>query len=99
MLEGINRRTVLDLACDMGIRICERAVDLTELYIADEAFASGTSAFVTPIKEIDSRVVGDGRVGPLTARIAEKHRQILHGGDDKYSSLLTLLHETATHIL
>jgi branched-chain amino acid aminotransferase len=77
LLEGINRRTILDLAREMGIAVTERPIDLTELYIADEAFASGTSAFIAPIKEIDRRAVGAGGIGPVTAKIAEKHARIL----------------------
>ena len=50
----------------MDIPVVEKEIDLTELYIADEAFASGTSALVTPIKEIDKRIIAGGEVGPIT---------------------------------
>jgi len=91
ILEGINRRTVLELALDMQIPVVERAVDLTELYVADEAFACGTSAYIAPIIEIDKRQIGTGSMGPLTARIRDKHRQVLHGEDPVYIGLLTPL--------
>lgn len=91
ILEGINRRTILELARDMNIRVVERAIDLTELYVADEVFACGTSAFVAPVIEIDKRKIGSGSIGPLTAQLREKHRQVLHGEDLAYGNLLTLL--------
>lgn len=89
ILEGITRKTVLDLARDMNIPTVERTVDLTELYIADEAFASGTSAFVSPIIEIDKRRVGNGAIGPLTSVLQKKYREVLHGEDPRYAHLLT----------
>ena len=89
ILEGINRRTLLEIARDMGIPFVERTIDLTELYIADEVFACGTSAFVAPIVEIDRRRIGAGSMGPLTARLREKHRQVLHGEDSNYVRFLT----------
>lgn len=55
ILEGINRRTIVELAREMGIEVVERAIDLTELYIADEVFVCGTSAFLTPVTVIDAR--------------------------------------------
>jgi branched-chain amino acid aminotransferase len=91
ILEGINRRTILEIACDMNIPTQERNIDLTELYVADEVFACGTSAFVAPVIEIDKRRIGTGATGPLTAQLREKHRQVLHGEDQKYQRLLTLL--------
>jgi branched-chain amino acid aminotransferase len=75
----------------MDIPTIERAIDLTELYIADEVFASGTSAFVSPVKEIDKRRVGDGTVGPLTAVLQKKYKEVLHGEDPRYAHLLTVL--------
>jgi len=89
LLEGVNRRTILEIAKDMGIPTQERSVDLTELYVVDEAFACGTSAFVAPIKEIDRRRVGTGSRGPITEAIGKKHHEVLHGEDSKYVHLLT----------
>ncbi|HKX72764.1 MAG TPA: aminotransferase class IV, partial [Candidatus Saccharimonadales bacterium] len=79
LLEGINRRTVLELAAALGIAVAERSIDLTELYIADEVFACGTSAYVAPITEIDARVVGDGAIGPLTQKIRTAYQGLLKG--------------------
>jgi len=80
LLEGINRRTVIDLAKkDLGLDVVERSVDLTELYIADEVFASGTSANISPVVEIDSRKIGDGKVGDITKKLQIVHHDLRHG--------------------
>ncbi len=79
LLEGINRRTVIELAKDLGIEVIERSLDLTELYIADEIFASGTSANIAPIIEIDARKIADGKVGQLTKKIQTMHTDLRHG--------------------
>ena len=91
ILEGISRRTVLELARDMGIEACERRIDLTELYVADEIFACGTSAFLTPILEIDKRVIGGGTVGPVTETLRTNYADLLHGRVPEYRHLLTEL--------
>lgn len=91
LLEGINRRTVLELAKDMGIDVQERNIDLTELYIADEVFACGTSAYLAPVFEIDARRVGNKGVGPITAKLSKKYFEVLHGQDKDYSHFVTVL--------
>lgn len=89
ILEGISRRTVLELAKEMDIEVRERTIDLTELYVADEIFASGTSAFVTPVIEIDKRRVGDGSIGPVTARLQKRYYDLMHGKVPEYEHYLT----------
>ena len=79
LLEGINRRTIIELAEAKGIKVEQRTVDLTELYIADEVFACGTSAFVSSISEVDARKIGDGNPGALTTKLAQLHYDLLHG--------------------
>lgn len=91
LLEGINRRTIIQLAKEAGVEVVERTVDLTELYIADEVFASGTSAYVAPVVEIDARRVGDGKIGPLTQKIKKLHEAALRGADKKHATWLTPL--------
>lgn len=91
ILEGINRRTVLELAAEMGIPAVERTVDLTELYLADEAFACGTSAFIAPVKEVDARKVGDGKMGPITRTLRERLAAIQAGIDPASERYLSLL--------
>ncbi len=89
LLEGINRRTVFELAHDMGIPALERTIDFTELYVADEVFACGTSTFIAPVIEIDSRTVGTGRIGPLTSRVRDAYRELMRGGMESAQSHLT----------
>jgi len=91
ILEGITRRTVIELARDMNIPVVERTIDLTELYIADEVFASGTSSFVTAIEEVDKRIIANGEIGPITASLQTKYHDVLHGADPHYAHLLTVL--------
>lgn len=91
LLEGINRRTILEIAHDLHIPVIERDVDLTELYIADEVFACGTSAYLAPIHEIDARRVGYRRTGPLTATLGQAYTDVLHGKSAQYSHFLTIL--------
>ncbi|MBA2279255.1 aminotransferase class IV [Candidatus Saccharibacteria bacterium] len=90
LLEGINRRTVIQLAYDLDIPVVERAVDLTELYIADEAFACGTSAFVAPIKEVDARQIGNGHT-PITEKLRPLHSAVIHGNHPGYEKWLTVI--------
>lgn len=91
ILEGVTRRSVLELARDAGVPAEERAVDMTELYVADEVFACGTSTFVAPVREIDARRVGDGAAGPVTARLREAYARALRGEDPFRRSWLTPL--------
>lgn len=73
-LPGLTRRMVLDLCAAEGIDATERNLSLTERYTADEAFTSGTMGELTPILEADGRVIGDGKRGPMTARLQALHR-------------------------
>jgi branched-chain amino acid aminotransferase len=96
LLEGINRRTVIEeLAGDLGYKVIERTVDLTELYIADELFASGTSANIAPILGVDGRSIGDGLPGSITRKIQSLHSEVLHGKVKKHHGwLMTLSAQT-----
>ncbi|MBF6233509.1 aminotransferase class IV [Nocardia farcinica] len=77
ILDGINRRTILTLAAEDGIPVQERSVDLTELYIADEVFVTGTSAGAAPVLEVDGRVVADGAPGPVSQALRKRHAAAL----------------------
>jgi branched-chain amino acid aminotransferase len=79
ILDGITRNTLLAMAADMGIDTEERRVSRDQLYVADEAFVCGTAAEVLPITQIDSRPIGDGRPGPVTARLQEAYGDAVHG--------------------
>ncbi len=76
ILEGINRQTVLIYARTLGLTVVERSIDLTELYIADEVFACGTSAYIAPIIEIDRRSIGSGAEGSVTKQLRDLHEQV-----------------------
>lgn len=79
LLEGINRRAIIEMAEKLGIPIQERTVDLTELYIADEVFVCGTSAFVASVVEIDGRKLDQAT--PITKKIASLHKEAIRSGD------------------
>ena len=68
-LEGITRDTIIQLAQEIGVPVIEKRITRDEVYSADEAFFTGTAAEVTPIRELDNRVIGEGRRGPITSRL------------------------------
>ncbi|MGD1983716.1 MAG: branched-chain amino acid transaminase [Chromatiaceae bacterium] len=78
-LDGITRRTVIQLAEEEGLKIVERRITRDEVYIADEAFFTGTAAEVTPIREVDGRLVGSGSRGPITEQLQSKYFDVVHG--------------------
>jgi branched-chain amino acid aminotransferase len=90
-LEGITRETLMQLAADEGLTVREKRISRDEVYLADEAFFTGTAAEVTPIREVDDRAVGDGTRGPVTARLQALYFDVVHGRVDKYSNWLTLV--------
>lgn len=99
LLEGINRKTIIELAENEGYKVEQRTIDLTELYVADEVFICGTSAFVASVKEIDARRIGDGTRGPVTALLGKMHDQLLHGGHALSEDYLTsFVHATAQSV-
>lgn len=89
VLEGITRRTILEIAGDLSIPSEERSIDRTEVYIADEAFLTGTGAQVAWIAEVDGRTIGDGKIGPITKRLQKLFFDIVRGKEEKYSDWLT----------
>ncbi len=91
LLEGINRQTILEFAHDLNIPFQTRTIDLTELYTAEEIFACGTSSFISHVKEVDARIIGDGKIGPITKTLREKHEKTLNGTSTTYQNHLTLL--------
>ena len=78
-LDGITRRTVMELAAELGIPVTEKRITRDEVYVADEAFFTGTAAEVTPIREVDGRQIGSGTRGPVTARLQEMYFDQVHG--------------------
>lgn len=91
ILEGISRKTLFAIARDAGLDVREHSIDFTELYVADEIFACGTSAFLTPILEVDKRPVNGGMIGPLTQKLQQKYLDVLHGKVPEYRDFLTPL--------
>ena len=90
ILEGITRETVIELARkELGIETVERPIGRTELYVADEAFLCGTGAQVSPITEVDKRPLGNGRIGPITAKIQSLYFDVVKGNQRKYLHWLT----------
>lgn len=85
ILEGITRRTILELAQYLKILTEERTVDRTELYTADEAFFSGTGVQVSWISKVDGRLVGDGKRGRITGKLQDLFFEIIKGRDKHYS--------------
>lgn len=88
ILEGITRRSVIELARKDNITVTERKVALTELYTADEIFACGTSAFISPIIEIDNRQIGSNKCGPITENIRKKLKEIQNDKENDWAVLL-----------
>lgn len=84
ILIGITRNTIIELAKDLGIPVEERAIDRSELYLADEAFYCGTGAQVSPIVEIDGRKLGDGKVGPIATKLQNLYFDVVKGKVAKY---------------
>ena len=89
VLEGITRDAVLQLADAHGIKRSEEPFARDELYIADEAFFTGTAAEITPIREVDNRRIGTGRPGPVTRTLQDAFFRTVRGEDEAYEKWLT----------
>lgn len=88
-LDGITRKTMLHLAAELGLEVREKRITRDEVYIADEAFFTGTAAEVTPIRELDRRPIGSGSRGPITEKLQSLYFDIVHGRVEKYRDWLT----------
>ena len=88
-LEGITRDAVIVLAKGLGYKIVEKRITRDEVYIADEAFFTGTAAEVVPIREVDRRQIGEGACGPITKRIQTLFFDTVHGRNKDYLHWLT----------
>jgi branched-chain amino acid aminotransferase len=78
-LDGITRKTIKTLAAELDIPVVERRITRDEVYIADEAFFTGTAAEVTPIREVDGRAIGNGGRGPITEKLQTLYFDLVHG--------------------
>src|SRR3972149_2991623 len=88
VLNGITRDAVINIARDQGITVNEGRFTRDELYIADEAFFTGTAAEITPIRELDDRMIGEGKPGPVTKKIQDTFFDIVKGRNNHYSNWL-----------
>ena len=85
VLPGITRDTVIQLAqSDLGVEVVETHIDRSQIYVADECFLTGTAAHVTPVVEVDNRKIGDGAVGPVSAKIQTLYFKIVSGNEPKH---------------
>ncbi len=86
ILDGINRKSVIQIARDEGYELVERDLARAELYLADELFMTGTAAELTPIREVDDHVIGDGGRGPVTTHLQRVFEDALYGRDPRYTA-------------
>lgn len=90
-LEGITRDTVMVLAREEGLQVVEKRITRDEVYIADEAFFTGTAAEVTPIRELDNRRIGGGSCGPVTRQLQQAYMALVEGRRAGPKEWLTLV--------
>ncbi len=89
ILEGITRDCIIRIAADNGIRVREERFTRDEIYISDEAFLTGTAAEVTPVREVDGRVIGTGKRGDITEKLQSIFFDVVKGKNRQYDSWLT----------
>jgi branched-chain amino acid aminotransferase len=88
ILDGINRKSVIQIMRDLGIEVVERDIARAELYLADELFVTGTAAELTPLREVDDHVIGAGAPGELTRAVQSAFEDALHGRTERYREWL-----------
>jgi branched-chain amino acid aminotransferase len=91
ILDGISRKSVLQIASDLGYQIVERNLARAELYLADEVFLTGTAAELVPVREIDDHAIGASEPGPVTLELQRAFDDALHGRNPRYSDWLDLV--------
>jgi branched-chain amino acid aminotransferase len=88
ILDGITRKSAIQIARDLGIEVIERDLARAELYLADEVFMTGTAAELVPVREIDDHTVGNGKPGDVTRAVQKAFEDALHGRSDRYRDWL-----------
>jgi branched-chain amino acid aminotransferase len=88
ILDGINRKSIIQIARDLGYEVLERDIARAELYLADELFCTGTAAELTPIREVDDHTIGSGRPGEITRAVQATFEDALHGRSERYADWL-----------
>ena len=90
-LEGITRDSILQFAAAMQLPVIEKRITRDEVYLADEAFFTGSAAEVTPIRELDDRIIGNGGMGPITKKLQKQFFDVVQGREAEYKRWLTLV--------
>jgi len=90
-LEGITRDTIMQLATTLGLSVQEKRITRDEVYLADEAFFTGSAAEVTPIRELDDRIIGNGGRGPITEKLQKLFFDVAQGHLAEYNHWLTVV--------
>jgi len=88
ILDGITRKSVIQIARDLGVEVIERDIARAELYLADEVFMTGTAAELVPVREIDDHTIGDGTPGAITRAVQTAFEDALHGRSERYRDWL-----------
>jgi branched-chain amino acid aminotransferase len=91
VLEGITRDTIMTLAAEIGCGVAERPLTREDIYLADEAFLTGTAAEVAPVGELDGRRIGDGSNGPITSRLQAMYSAHVRGRGERHQDWLTAI--------
>ncbi len=90
-LNGITRATIIQLANEMGLEVREKLITRDEVYVADEAFFTGTAAEVTPIRQLDQRLIGNGGRGEITEKLQSKYFDVVHGRSPNHLNWLSYI--------
>ncbi len=91
-LDGITRRTIIELARETNLEIRENRLVRDDLLHCEEAFFTGTAAEVTPIRELDGEAIGNGQRGPITTRLQQQYQDIVSGRSERHLHWLTFAH-------
>jgi branched-chain amino acid aminotransferase len=91
ILDGISRKSVIQIARDLGIEVIERDIARAELYLADELFLTGTAAELVPVREVDDHTIGGGDPGEITREVQRVFEDALHGRDARYAEWLDIV--------
>jgi branched-chain amino acid aminotransferase len=91
ILDGINRKSIIQIGRDLGYEVLERDIARAELYLADEVFMTGTAAELVPVREVDDHTIGDGSCGPITRELQRTFDDALHGRAERYSDWLDVV--------
>ena len=95
ILDGITRRSLIQIARDLGYTVVERNVARAEMYLAEEMFMSGTAAELVPVREVDDHVIGTGGPGEITRVLQAAFDDAIHGRSERYREWLDVVHASA----